>query len=178
MKRKSILFGIILMAGIFTGAFTGCGANSGGKEVASLAMDDNSLNPGEGLNDIGDSDDDSDNQADDSDDEDASLIDIGENYYKPATMEDVVIDDETGIKYVKNQLLVSCNLGTDRDIMEAIFEEVDATVVGYIEITSDFQIEFNEDKTIYEMDEMAEYLYGYPYVQYISLNTVTETTVD
>ena len=107
-----------------------------------------------------------------------TLADIGENYYKEATAEDIVIDEETGLRYVKNQLLISCSLGTPKEEIEKICEEINAEIVGYTEITSDFQIEFKEDKTLDDLDEITEYLYGYPFVSFVSLNTAVSVSYD
>jgi len=105
-----------------------------------------------------------------------TLGDIGENYYKEASVDDVVEYD--GLRCVKNQLLVSCNIGTSKEQMEEVCEEVGAEIVGYMEITSDFQIEFTEDKTYDELEEIADYLYGYPFVSFISLNVVVDSVPD
>jgi len=105
-----------------------------------------------------------------------TLGDIGENYYKEASADDVVEYD--GLRCVKNQLLVSCNIGTSKEQMEEVCEEVGAEIVGYMEITSDFQIEFTEDKTYDELEEIADYLYGYPFVSFISLNMVVDSVPD
>ena len=105
-----------------------------------------------------------------------TLGDIGENYYKEASVDDVVEYD--GLRCVKNQLLVSCNIGTSKEQMEEVCEEVGAEIVGYMEITSDFQIEFTEDKTYDELEEIADYLYGYPFVSFISLNMVVDSVPD
>ena len=105
-----------------------------------------------------------------------TLGDIGEAYYKEATADDIVEYD--GLQCVKNQLLVSCNLGTSKEQMEMVCEEVGAEIVGYIEITSDFQIEFKEDKTYEELEEIADYIYGYPFISNITLNTVTSIGYD
>ena len=59
-----------------------------------------------------------------------------------------------------------------------VCEEVGAEIVGYIEITSDFQIEFKEDKTYEELEEIADYIYGYPFISNITLNTVTSIEYD
>lgn len=107
-----------------------------------------------------------------------TLADIGENYYKEVSPEDVVIDEETGLQYAKNQLLVSCSIGTPKEEMEKVCEEIGAEIVGYTEITSDFQIEFKEDKTLDDLDEITEYLYGYPFVSFVSLNTVSSVSFD
>ncbi len=53
-----------------------------------------------------------------------TLGDIGEAYYKEATADDIVEYD--GLQCVKDQLLVSCNLGTSKEQMEMVCEEVGA----------------------------------------------------
>lgn len=62
--------------------------------------------------------------------------------------------------------------------MKPIFEEVGAKIIGYIELTSDYQILFDEDKTLEDLDEIAEYIYAYPYVSNITLNLITEVSID
>lgn len=105
-----------------------------------------------------------------------TLADLGEMYYKEATQDDIVEYD--GLLCVKNQLLISCNIGTPKKDMEKVCKEVGAEIVGYTEITSDFQIEFTEDKTYEELEEIADYIYGYPFVSFISLNTVVDSVPD
>lgn len=105
-----------------------------------------------------------------------TLADLGEMYYKEATVDDIV--EYNGLSAVKNQLLISCNIGTPKEEMEKVCEEVGAEIVGYTEITSDFQIEFKEDKTYEELEEIADYIYGYPFISYISLNLVINSVPD
>ncbi len=75
----------------------------------------------------------------------------------PADAE-IVTDPRTGVTFVKNQLMVSCKEGTDRAQVEEICEGIDATIVGYIELTSDFLIEFNTDCTYLELEEKGQEL--------------------
>lgn len=99
--------------------------------------------------------------------------DLGQMYYKEAKPEDFVTDKKSGIKYVKNQLLVSFTMGTPNDWekMESICQEIDAEIVGYIEFTSDFQIEFKHDKTYEELEELAKKLEDeYYFIINVSLN--------
>lgn len=106
------------------------------------------------------------------------LEDIGENYFKQPTEDDIVIDEESGLQYVKNQLLVSAYMGTPKEAIEEMVEEVGADIVGYTEITCDYQIEFRQDMTLDDLDAMAEYLMGYPYVSAVFLNTAMSIAVD
>ena len=46
----------------------------------------------------------------------------------------------------------------DKEKIQKICEELDAEIVGYIEITSDFQIEFKQDKTYEELMKIAKEL--------------------
>ncbi|MCQ2527200.1 MAG: hypothetical protein MJ130_10580 [Lachnospiraceae bacterium] len=121
-----------------------------------------------------DTTDDSDDSTDDSDDVD----DLGELYYKGASDADIVFNEEYGVSYVKNQLLISAMLGTNKEDVEEAVAEVGAEIVGYIEITSDFQIEFFEDKSLDELVEIAEYLYTYPWANNVTLNLVNEVGVE
>jgi hypothetical protein len=100
-----------------------------------------------------------------------TLSDIGENYFKDVSPDDVETDKDTGIVYVKNQLLISCEIGTPKEEIEKICKEIDAEIVGYIEITSDFQIEFNKDHTYAELLEEGKALENqYEFIRMASIN--------
>lgn len=119
------------------------------------------------------------NEADASVNENAPTNDngLGEQedlYYKEADGRNVAIDEETGLMYMKNQLLISTNIGTDKSLVEEMADEIGAEIVGYIELTSDYQIEFREDKTIDEMEIIAKDIYRYPFVSYVTLNFYEE----
>ena len=136
--------------------------------------DDTTDDSDDTTDDSDDSTDDSDDSTDDSDD----VADLGELYYKEASDADIVFNEEYGVSYVKNQLLISAMLGTNKEDVEEAVAEVGAEIVGYIEITSDFQIEFFEDKSLDELVEIAEYLYTYPWVNNVTLNLVNEVGVE
>ncbi len=125
------------------------------------------------------------NSDDDSDkNQDEGLVvvitdeEIGEMYYKPARREDLVTDAETGICYVSNQILVSAVPDATREALVKLFEECGATVVGFIELTNDFQIEFAEAKTITELTECIDMLESSDLIAYASLNVSDETEGD
>ena len=108
------------------------------------------------------------------------LEDIGENYYKEVTsMDEVEFNEETGIQYVKNQLLISCELGTPKELVQDVCNEIGAEIVGYTEITSDAQIEFAEDKTYEELEAMTiELPEKYDFISAVFFNTVSEVGFD
>ncbi|MBO4650334.1 MAG: cellulose binding domain-containing protein [Clostridiales bacterium] len=96
--------------------------------------------------------------------------DVGEIYIKEPSEDDFVFDEETGLTYVRNQLLVSAFMGLEKSVMEDICEEIGATIVGYIELTNDFQIEFIDDMTLEDLSIMADYLNSYSFVINVTLN--------
>ena len=100
--------------------------------------------------------------------------DIGEIYMKDFTEEDIVFDEESGLRYIRNQLLVSAFLGTPKEAIEEIANEVGAVIVGYIEISCDYQFEFTNDVSLEELSVIAEYIDGYPYISDVTLNLVSE----
>ena len=77
------------------------------------------------VDDSDDTTDDSDDSTDDSDD----VADLGELYYKEASDADIVFNEEYGVGYVKNQLLISAMLGTNKEDVEEAVAEVGAEMM-------------------------------------------------
>lgn len=100
---------------------------------------------------------------------------ITESYIKSATEEDVVFNEEDSISYVKNQLVVITEIGTPREVMEQLAEEVGADIVGYLEGVEFYQFEFRKDMSYQALADMITYLEGIPYVNFVDLNLVTES---
>ena len=101
----------------------------------------------------------------------------GEFYVKEAAPGDIVKDEKIGYIYVKNQLLISCVLATPRakEKVQKICEELDAEIVGVLEMTGDFQIEFHQDKTGEELLDIAKKLKEqYYFISSVDLNLASE----
>lgn len=109
---------------------------------------------------------------------DVDDVDIGEIYFKDFTEEDIATDEESGTRYIRNQLLVSGFIGVEKSIFEEIFDEIGATIVGYIEFSNDYQIEFVEDKTYEELIDLSEYLNSFSFVWDVTLNQVYDNEVN
>lgn len=107
-----------------------------------------------------------------------SFEDIGEAYYQEVSEEDIVFDEEHGVKYARNQLLISVSPDTAREKINEIVTEVNAEIVGFIELTGDYQIEFIDDKTLDELSETADYIMAYPFVMNVTLNIIGEVGFD
>lgn len=98
--------------------------------------------------------------------------------YKEAGEADIVYDPESGISYVKNQLLISAALDAPKEEIERLCGELGAEIVGFIGLTNDYQIEFTEDKTLAELEAAADYLESFSFVQGVTLNYVHELSFD
>ena len=113
--------------------------------------------------------------------DDDGWADLGDMYYKDSTGDDIVTDENTGIRYVKNQLLVSIKIGTPdaKNKMEEICKEIDADIVGCIEITNDYQIEFSRDMTYDELMQISTELEeDYYFMDSVTLNYATSVGYD
>ncbi|MDE7365628.1 MAG: protease complex subunit PrcB family protein, partial [Ruminococcus sp.] len=98
-------------------------------------------------------------------------------YYKEVSEEDILYDEEHNVKYAKNQLLISVFSETNEWLeIERIANEIDAEIVGYIEISGDYQIEFRNDKSLEELETIANNLNSYPFVINVTLNIISEAT--
>ena len=109
------------------------------------------------------------------------FADIGENYYKEPAPGDIVTDEKSGRTYVKNQLLISCEMGTPdaKAKVKKICEEIGAEIVGCIELTSDIQIEFKRDMTYDELMKVADELREkYYFILDVTLNSAMPVTYD
>ena len=80
--------------------------------------------------------------------------DIGEIRWKNVTSDDeIVFADDEGYYIVKNQILLSCDDSVSYDDVAALADAYDAEIVGYIQITNDYQLEFPADT---DMDDLRE----------------------
>lgn len=104
--------------------------------------------------------------------------DIGEAYFKEPEPENIVYDEEHGLSYVKNQLLISTSSDTDRSKVVEMLSTGDygeVQIVGEIALTGDYQVEFSDDYSLSEMQEIADYYMVFPFVENVTLNIVSET---
>ena len=104
--------------------------------------------------------------------------DTGEMYYVEPKPEDIITDPGTGIKYVKDQLLISAAPDAEKGRIESMVKEVGAYIVGYIELTNDYQIEFDHEMSIKDLEEAADYFNSFQFVYNVTLNICTETSVE
>ena len=77
-----------------------------------------------------------------------------EAYYSTVSDEDVQVNAEAN--FVDSQLLLTAVDGVSKKEIEEMIKPKDGSIVGYISITNDYQIEFNEGKTLDELNAIVE----------------------
>lgn len=117
-------------------------------------------------------------QVMDPDQEENDTVDVGEEYIKDCVPGDVVFDQETGLRYVKNQIIVSAEIGTPKEQMNSVADALGADIVGYLEFSADFQLEFRQDMSFKELQDCISEICENDFVRYASLNLASEITVD
>lgn len=111
-------------------------------------------------------------------DNNPDLENIGQIYFKDIQDEDDIEYDGNGIYYVHNQVLLTARDNVSFNDIENIAETLNAEIVGYIELTNDYQIEFNSEMTTEELYQLIEELGADQLVEYTSLNTVIDIGED
>lgn len=108
---------------------------------------------------------------------DISREDIGEIYAKDPTKSDIAVTAD-GMKYVRNQLLVSAKMDCTKEKIENLGSAYGFEIVGYIELTQDYQIEFTCDMEEAELLKMIKVLEEEDCISMCSLNSVVEVSYD
>ena len=107
-----------------------------------------------------------------------NLADIGEAYFKDIENVDDIATDANGFQYVKNQFLVTAYNDVSYATMETLGDTYDADIVGYIELTNDYQFEIEYDVTATDIYNIINELTDNPNVEYASINSVIESECD
>ncbi|MBR4733903.1 MAG: cellulose binding domain-containing protein [Lachnospiraceae bacterium] len=133
-----------------------------------------------GNNGINDSNNPSEQESDDFNDDPDDFVEanLGEAYVKDSELSDIVIDGETGMAYVKNQILISAFPGAEKANIEEMAAEMNADIVGFIEFTNDYQLEFRDDKTLDEINALIERVFDNPFISNCTLNSCIVSKYD
>lgn len=111
-------------------------------------------------------------------DNEYNLADIGEAYFKDIENVTDIAVDANGLQYVKNQFLVTAYNDVPYATMEALGDIYDADIVGYIELTNDYQFEITYDVTASDIYNIVDELSDNPNIEYVSINPVIESECD
>ncbi|MCH5349263.1 MAG: cellulose binding domain-containing protein [Oscillospiraceae bacterium] len=112
-------------------------------------------------------------EPDISDDDDDDGI-----YMKPITSEDEIAYKDTGFAYVRNQILLMADDSISFDEMSDIADDMNADIVGYIDITNEYQIEFRYNVELEDLENIIDDLEQKPFIEYAALNYAFELHTD
>ncbi|MBQ8260961.1 MAG: S8 family serine peptidase [Lachnospiraceae bacterium] len=96
----------------------------------------------------------------------------GQIYYKEITSEDDIVIAANGLQCVRNQMILSAGADISFETVEASLTEYEALIVGYIEATNDYQIEFIYDKNAEEMELLIQALVQESWVSSVGYNYI------
>lgn len=103
---------------------------------------------------------------------------VGKMYFKDLSSEDDLIYDLYGNRYFKNQVLFTAYDGVTFETVSDFVDSIDARIVGYIELTNDYQIEFNYDMSIEELFDIISELSANSIAEFVMPNIVFEAVCD
>lgn len=83
-----------------------------------------------------------------------------------------------GRYYVDTQIVLTAARGVEKPAIEALAESVGAKIVGYLELSGDYQLQFGESMTAEALTQAAASLEGNALVQRARLHEVYEATAD
>ena len=93
-------------------------------------------------------------------------------YFKSITSKDEVIWKNEDIGYVHNQLIIMVNDSVSFEKMTEFVKEMNAEIVGFIDITNEYQVELKTNIDQFDLNSMVSELQQYQFVEYVSLNYV------
>lgn len=103
---------------------------------------------------------------------------VGRIFYKDLSSKDDLIYDSEGNCYVKNQILITVRSGVSFKTVSNLAFQMYGKIVGYIELTNDYQIEFIHDKSADELLREVDYISHDPIIEYASPNIVSKIEYD
>lgn len=95
--------------------------------------------------------------------------------YQPFEKEDVVYSKEH-LPYVSSQILLTVKEGTKYDDVAAKLNDYGGAIVGFLDLTNDYQIEFNEKKNYKELNDIIDELKQWEPIESVGLHEVFETS--
>jgi len=104
--------------------------------------------------------------------------DIGQVYFKEVYTEEELGLNTEGLRCVRNQLLITAVEGVAFGDIQQIVNNVGARIVGYIELTDDYQIEMNEDTGFGTLEEIRVFFDSLSVVKMAEYNYVTTSNGD
>lgn len=98
-------------------------------------------------------------------------------YYEMVQDENVRKDTDSGMEYVENQLIILAVEGTEKERIEELIEPYEAEIVGYIEATNLYQIQFDKGYSYKELKEIGKELQKNDEISDSEINAAFDTEI-
>lgn len=108
------------------------------------------------------------------DSEEEPLPDGVEIYEKPLNPNDILVDEATGVSYVKGQILLTATESVTKVEVANMIKSYEGRIVGYISVTNDYQIVLENAETKAELDPIMMELESNSQVESVLLHWVFE----
>jgi len=95
---------------------------------------------------------------------------IGQIYSSPPNEANIVLDEETGIKYVNNEVLITAKEGTSFEAVRQLAIGLGGEIVGWIEKMDEYQVRLSDVYTKAELDTKIQTLQDNVTVHMVTLN--------
>lgn len=93
-------------------------------------------------------------------------------YYKDIESEDDIAYDNDGDRYFKNQIIITATEDASFNEIQVIADTLSANIVGYIELTNQYQLEFMEDVNIDRIENIIANIEQEAEVQTATINYI------
>ena len=97
---------------------------------------------------------------------------VGEVYFLVTPAEHIQTDADTGLRYADNELLVVARTGVKKRDMETVAKKYHAAVVGFIEVTGDYQLQLEEPLSKDDLEQLSVTIASEPEVASAEPNRV------
>ena len=98
-------------------------------------------------------------------------------YYGDVAEENIRKEGESVLEYADNQLLITAEKGTTKEQVESLLASYQAKIVGYIEVTNTYQIQFPKGYSKKELEQIGEELEQNQQVSDYMINAVFDTDI-
>lgn len=103
----------------------------------------------------------------------------GEIYFKDIESDnEVAYDENNGVFFVRNQILLTAKDDVSFEDVSSLINSYNAKIVGFIKLTNDFQIEFNNEVTVDYLYQLIDELKLSSLFEFASLNTAFTLSAD
>lgn len=105
-------------------------------------------------------------------------VDAGEMYSENIAEEHIAFDEESGLQYADNQLLVTTVSGVTEQEVQKLIDPYQASIVGRIEMMNIYQIKFPQSYAKEELDQIKEALSSSNKIENCGENHVMDVDID